>query len=181
MSGTPWKLKTRTLRNELHSGRVQQKVLCFCYLRNWLPSQSDLTLGTNWAVPATMLARRVPGGRFCVLGQSGGLRPLRHKREAVCGRSGRPHRTWATCLPATVPAGCHMPGTPLANQATAAHLRGAEPDTDRPEAVWAPTTCHKLLPSEIPRGRDSPARRAPRTAKPNSKDQLPRGEARVDR
>lgn len=52
LSWTPWKLKIRILRNELYYRQAQQKVLCFCYLQNWLPSQSDLTLGTNWAMPA---------------------------------------------------------------------------------------------------------------------------------
>lgn len=37
-------------------------------LPNWLPSRSDLTLGTNWAKPATVLGRRTQGCRSCLLG-----------------------------------------------------------------------------------------------------------------
>lgn len=37
------------LRKELYHRQAQQKVLCFYYTPNWLPSCSDLTLGTNWA------------------------------------------------------------------------------------------------------------------------------------
>ena len=65
---TPWKLKISILRNELYHRQPQQKVLCFYYLQNWLPSRSDLTLGTNWAMTATVLGRRIQKCRFYLLG-----------------------------------------------------------------------------------------------------------------
>lgn len=65
---TPLTLKIRILRHELYYRRDQQKVSCFCYLPSRLPSLSGLTLGTNWAMPATVLGRRTQGCRFCLPG-----------------------------------------------------------------------------------------------------------------
>lgn len=84
----PWRLKMRVLRSELCQRPVQQKVLCFGYLRGWLPSRSDLTLGTNRARPATEepgpRALR-PGCRVRVLQVHEGLGPRLHKPATFGG------------------------------------------------------------------------------------------------